>query len=60
MKAPRRLGADLGVRQSWEVWCRRCGGQRWVHEATTDPHAPFTCRRCQAVLAGRNAADPLV
>lgn len=39
------------------VTCTRCQGARWP---TPQPNpATFLCHRCLAVLAGRNAADPL-
>src|SRR5262245_56303132 len=37
------------------VACARCGGERWP----VDPPTPFVCIRCRAVLAGKNAVDPL-
>ena len=55
---PVRVGADPGLQHSWELQCRRCGGTRWVHEATADIGAPYTCIRCRAAQAGRNVADP--
>ena len=55
-----------------EVVCVRCHGTKWVPDPliplTADgrragppiPLAlPYTCHRCRAVLAGRNAVDPL-
>lgn len=39
-----------------EATCHRCKETRWP-----DPgHAePYMCQRCRAVLAGKNAVDPL-
>ena len=39
-----------------EAVCSRCTQMRWP-----DPgHAePYVCQRCRAVLAGKNAVDPL-
>ena len=35
--------------------CTRCGGHRWPVVSIE----PFVCHRCRAVLAGKNAEDPL-
>ena len=56
-----------------EVVCVRCHGTKWVPDPliplTADGRVagppiplalPYTCHRCRAVLAGRNAVDPLV
>jgi hypothetical protein len=57
--APRCLGhAD---ERSAAVVCSRCAGRRWVlvrPRSAPDPD-PFTCQRCTAVLAERDALDPL-
>jgi len=55
-----------------EVVCVRCHGTKWVPDPliplTPDGRVagppiplalPYTCHRCRAVLAGRNALDPL-
>jgi hypothetical protein len=39
-----------------EMQCTRCGQTRWP---TLPIREPFVCMRCTAVLAGRNAVDPL-
>ena len=38
------------------VNCQRCKGERWPYPT---PEGVYTCQRCRAVLAGRNADDPL-
>jgi hypothetical protein len=44
-----------------QVTCTRCGGQRWTLVPNGQPVLEeYTCTRCRAVLAGRNAADPMV
>jgi len=56
-----------------EVVCARCHGTKWVPDPliplTADGRVvgppiplvlPYTCHRCRAVLAGRNAVDPIV
>jgi hypothetical protein len=56
-----------------EATCDRCSGARWVPDPLIplDRHGrqagppipltlPFTCARCRAVTAGKNAMDPLV
>lgn len=40
------------------VTCTRCHGARWPFPPP-DP-VTFVCIRCRAVLAGRNAEDPVV
>ena len=44
-----------------EVACSRCQGQRWtlVRPATAPDPTDYVCIRCKAVLAGRNASDPV-
>ena len=59
--------------QTVEVVCVRCQGTKWVPDPliplTADGRVagppvplvlPYTCHRCRAVLAGRNAVDPIV
>jgi hypothetical protein len=66
------LPSCLGQR-TVEVVCARCHGTKWVPDPvlplTTDGRVagppiplvlPYTCHRCRAVLAGRNAVDPIV
>ena len=45
--------------RSLAVRCRRCCGERYVLPEHL-PEDGYVCLRCRAVLAGRNAADPLV
>jgi hypothetical protein len=58
--------------QTVEVTCARCQSTRWIPDpliptdargrvtASPIPLAhPYTCVRCRAVLAGRNALDPV-
>ena len=40
-----------------EVACARCAGQRWILVRPATAPDPYTCLRCRAVLAGRNASD---
>ncbi len=43
-----------------EVRCQRCRGKRWILvRPASAPDPEYTCQRCEAVLAGKNAADPL-
>jgi hypothetical protein len=43
------------------VRCARCRKPRWIVVRPAGAATPvYTCQRCSAVLAGRNAADPLV
>ena len=35
--------------------CTRCRRVCWP----VDPHTPFVCHHCRAVLSGKNAVDPL-
>jgi hypothetical protein len=44
-----------------EVVCVRCLGPRWilVKPASAPDPAGYTCQRCRAALAGKNALDPL-
>jgi DNA-directed RNA polymerase subunit RPC12/RpoP len=48
--------------RSAAVTCTRCQGQRWVlvKPASAPDPTDYVCIRCRAVLAGRNASDPLV
>jgi len=45
-----------------EVICTRCRRTYWtpIRPASLPDPQDFTCRRCQVVLAGGNAVDPLV
>jgi hypothetical protein len=44
-----------------EVLCTRCSKPRWVLVAGEAPTpTDYTCQRCRAVMAGKNAVDPLV
>ena len=43
--------------ETFQVTCTRCRQTRWVYMA--EAPTKFVCQRCQAVLAGRNAVDPL-
>jgi hypothetical protein len=44
-----------------EVACARCAGQRWilVRPATAPDPTDYVRIRCKAVLAARNASDPV-
>jgi hypothetical protein len=45
------------MKTEWrEMQCLRCRHLRWP---TLPFSEPYVCRRCLAVLAGRNAIDPL-
>ena len=44
--------------KTWEVTCTRCKGKRWTWAIERD--LGYVCIRCRAVLAGKNAVDPLV
>lgn len=47
--------------RSAEVVCVRCRGRRWilVKPASAPDPTEYSCHRCRAALAGKNAADPL-
>jgi hypothetical protein len=47
-----------GTKHSGMVPCRRCQDERYVLRSQV-PEDGYICFRCRAVLAGRNALDPL-
>jgi hypothetical protein len=73
MTPPCKVRGCLGhaAQVTVEVVCVRCHGTKWVPDPliplTADGRRagppiplelPYTCHRCRAVLAGRNAVDP--
>ncbi len=47
---------ELDASKTVQVRCVRCDGDRWIPAVVPEP---YTCQRCRAVLARKNAADPL-